>query len=152
MTIATDDALMLVEILESLERLMFEAVGMTAIALSIAAAGELTIPQWRALVVIGREDGPRIGDIAAAVGMSLPSTSRMVRRLERNGLVTTMRDETDRRATNVRMTLKGRDIRQKVVQCRRSMMEEALAAHAPRLPRGLVAGLATISAAFEPYE
>jgi DNA-binding MarR family transcriptional regulator len=124
---------------------------MTAIALSVAAAGELTIPQWRALVVVGRADAVRVGDIAAAIGMSLPSTSRLVRRLERNGLVTTMRDESDRRATLVRISRRGRAIRERVVECRRSMMDEALSVHAPRLPAGLVQGLAAVANAFQQY-
>lgn len=140
------------EVIESLELLMFEAVGMTAIALARATTGELTLPQWRALVVIGRVDALRVGDIASAVGMSLPSTSRLVQRLERRGLVTTARDESDRRATLVHMTDEGRDLRQRVVACRRALMEDALATHAPRLPRSLKAGLGAIAEAFNRYE
>jgi len=141
-----------IDIIESLEILMFEAIGMTAIALSMASTGELTLPQWRALVVISRVDALRVGDVAAAIGMSLPSTSRMVQRLERRGLVSTERDETDRRATLVRMTDHGRALRERVVACRRELMEAALNAHAPRLPRELTYGLATIALAFERYE
>lgn len=140
-----------VDVIEPLEALVFEAIGMTAIALSVAAAGELTISQWRTLVVIGRGQALRVGDIAAQVGMSLPSTSRMVRRLERNGLVTTTRDESDRRATLVQLSDRGAAVREQVVQCRRSLMDQALAAGAPKLPRGLVPGLRAIAAAFQEY-
>jgi DNA-binding MarR family transcriptional regulator len=140
------------DIIESLETLAFEAIGMTAAALSLAAAGELTVFQWRALVVIGRAEAMRVGDIAAAVGMSLPSTSRLVRRLERNELVTTMRDESDRRATLVRISPKGRVVRDRVVAHRRVLMEKALAAHQGRLPARLAPGLAAISAAFQAFK
>lgn len=140
------------EIVEPLETLMFEAIGLTTIALSVAAAGELTLPQWRALVVIGRARALRVGDIAATIGMTLPSTSRLVRRLERNGLVTTGRDESDRRATLVQLSPEGRVLREKVVQCRRSMIDEALASRASVLPRGLAAGLRVIAVAFQDYK
>lgn len=141
------------DIVEPLELLMFGAVGMTTLALAAASAGELTLPQWRALVVIGRNEGEaaRVGEIASAVGMTLPSASRLVRRLEQRGLVTTERDESDRRATLVRMTARGRHVREDVVRRRRAIMEAALAAHTPRLPTGLAAGLAAIASAFDEY-
>jgi DNA-binding MarR family transcriptional regulator len=140
-----------IEIIEPLELLMFEAIGITAVALARASAGELTLAQWRALVVLGRRDAVRVGEIAIAIGGSLPSTSRLVQRLERRGLVTTERDEADRRATLVRMTSKGGDLRMAVIASRRRAMEAALAAFAPQLPRGLAPGLAAIARAFDQY-
>ena len=118
-----------IEVIESLEILVFEAIGMTAVALATVA----------------------IGEIAQAIGMSLPSTSRLIQRLERRELVTTERDESDRRATLVRLTAKGKEVRQAVVACRREMMEAALQQHTPRLPRGLVPGLSAIATAFDQY-
>jgi DNA-binding MarR family transcriptional regulator len=146
-----EEPLMPMDVIESLEILVFEAIGMTAVALATVSAGELTLAQWRALVVLGRTDGMRVGAIAQAVGMSLPSTSRLIQRLERQQLVTTERDESDRRATLVRMTPKGADVRQAVVACRREMMVAALQQHAPRLPRGLAPGLSAIATAFDRY-
>lgn len=139
------------EIIESLELLMFEAIGMTTVALSTVSAGELTLPQWRALVVVGKAGAVRVGDVAVSIGMSLPSTSRLIQRLERRGLVTTERDESDRRATLVRITSAGHTLREAVVARRRTMMDDALATHAPRLPRGLAQGLAAIANAFDMY-
>lgn len=108
--------------------------------------------QWRVLVVLGRVDTARVGGLATAVGVSLPSTSRLVRRLERRGLVTTERDMEDRRATLVRITRQGRNIRDSVIIRRRTMMEAAIAARAPSLPRGLAEGLTAIARAFDAYE
>jgi DNA-binding MarR family transcriptional regulator len=140
------------DIIGPLELLMFGAIGMTTLALSAASAGELTLSQWRALVVLGRRDSARVGEVAGAVGMSLPSTSRLIRRLERRGLVSTERDEGDRRATRVRLTERGRELREEVVRRRRSLMEAALVAHAPTLPPGLGPGLESIARAFDEYE
>lgn len=147
----TEDAIMAMDVIEALETLMYGAVGMTAVALGAASAGELTISQWRALVVIGRSDATRVGVIGAAVGMSLPSASRLVRRLERRGLVSTERDEGDRRATLVRMTLAGRALRDDVINRRRTLMEEALATRSPRLPAALLPGLVALADAFGEY-
>ena len=140
------------DIIEPLELLMYGAIGMTTLALSAASAGELTLSQWRALVVLGRTESARVGEIANAVGMSLPSTSRLIRRLERRGLVSTERDELDRRATRVRVTAQGKDLRDEVVRRRRTMMEGALASRAPVMPRSLVAGVKAIARAFDQYE
>lgn len=140
------------EIIEPLELLMFGAIGMTALALSAASAGELTLSQWRVLVVLGRADRARVGELATAIGTSLPSTSRLVRRLERRGLVTTERDMEDRRATLVRMTTQGRHLRDDVIERRRTMMEAAISVSAPRLPRGLAEGLSALARAFDRYE
>lgn len=151
MATTDEEAVIPAEIIQSLELLMFEAIGMTTVALANASTGELTLAQWRALVVIGRTDEVRVGDIAGAVGMSLPSTSRLVQRLERRQLVTTARDETDRRATLVRLTARGHELRERVVACRRELMEQALAARAGTLPRALPAGLRALATAFDQY-
>jgi len=107
--------------------------------------------QWRALVVIGRADQVRVGGVATAAGMSLPSTSRLIRRLERGGLVTSNRDEEDRRATLVTLTPAGRRLRDDVVRGRRVLMEGALLARGTRLPEDLNGGLAAIARAFEQF-
>jgi DNA-binding MarR family transcriptional regulator len=146
-----DGAAVPAEVLDSLEELMVGAIGMTAVALASAAAGGLTMSQWRALVVIGRADQVRVGGVATAAGMSLPSTSRLIRRLERGGLVTSNRDEEDRRATLVTLTPAGRRLRDDVVRGRRVLMEGALLARGTRLPEDLNGGLAAIARAFEQF-
>ena len=140
------------DVLESLEQLIFGAIGLTSFALADVDVAELTLGQWRAMVVIGRSDGLRVGEIAARVGMSLPSTSRLISRLERHGYVTTARDETDRRATLVRMTDEGHRVRSAVIDRRRQLMNNSLAAYGSVLPKDLSRGLATLARAFAPYE
>ena len=140
------------EILEPLEQLFFGAIGMTSFALSEASAADLTLPQWRALVVIGRVDAIRVGEVAAWIGMSLPSTSRLIQRLERQGLVVTERDESDRRATLVRITEEGKRVRSDVLARRRKRMHAAVTAHAEELPDDLIGGLEVLARAFDRYE
>jgi DNA-binding MarR family transcriptional regulator len=105
----------------SLERLVVAGVALTARALADASPGlELTIPQWRALVVIADPGGARVGEVSTIIGSSLPSTSRLLRRLVRRGLVTLARDESDHRATRARLTDRGRAVREVILSYRRA--------------------------------
>ncbi len=141
-------------IVEAIERLMVESVGVTTVALGLASPDvELSFPQWRALVVVGTyEAGIRVGEIAARIGSAVPSTSRLVRRLERRGLVVAERDEADRRATLVRLTPAGKHLRTALVDCRRQLVRDALAGHAGRLSAQLLEGLDQIAGALRRYE
>jgi DNA-binding MarR family transcriptional regulator len=68
---------------------------------------ELTMPQLRTLVLLYR--GPqRMGEIAAALGISLPATTNMVVRLEAKGLVERVHDQDDRRVVICSLTREGR--------------------------------------------
>jgi DNA-binding MarR family transcriptional regulator len=136
-----------------LERIAVGAVGLTARALELADTGfELTFPQWRALLVLGEgDDGSRIGEVAARVGVTLPATSRLLRRLERRGLTTLAVDEQDRRATRARLTDRGRAVREAILAHRRAALREiAFRLSAPeRL--NLTSGLREIAAELERF-
>jgi DNA-binding MarR family transcriptional regulator len=136
------------ELADHLERIAVGAVGLTTRALAQADAGfELTLPQWRALVVLGETtDGARIGEVAARVGVTLPATARLLRRLERRGLTILSADEQDRRATRARLTGRGRDVRGAILSHRRRVLHE-IAAALPEPDRSeLVSGLRAIAA------
>ena len=130
-------------IADQLERIAIGAVGLTTRALAQADAGfELTFPQWRALLVLGENaDGARVGEVAARVGVTLPATSRLLRRLERRGLTTLAMDEQDRRATRARLTDRGRAVRAAILGHRRAALGDVVSAlHEPErldLPEGL---------------
>lgn len=137
-------------ILDGLERITRSAVGLTAASLvAVAPRSDLTIAQWRALAVVGESAVPvRVGDVAIRLGMSLPSASRFVRRLERRGHVSTERDEADRRVTLVRVTPAGATLWAAVVSHRRAALDRALEGRAT-LPDGLADGLRAIADALD---
>lgn len=139
-------------ILDAIDDLALELVAVTARALTDAVNDlELTLPQWRVLVVIGQRRTPlRVGEIASRIDASLPSTSRILRRLERRGLITTRRDERDRRATLVRLTPTGVSARRKVMQARQRSVAAALGDGASPMPTTLVDGLEAIVKALTP--
>lgn len=139
------------EFLEALELLVFGAIGLTSFALAQSSPADLTLHQWRALVVIGRAGTIRVGEVALQIGTALPATSRLLSRLESRGYLTSARDEMDRRATNVELTPLGQRVRKAVIQTRRQLMQDALARREGRLPNDLLQGLHALGKAFAPY-
>jgi DNA-binding MarR family transcriptional regulator len=129
------------------------AVGLTTRALARADTGfELTFPQWRALLVLGEtEDGARIGEVATRVGVTLPATSRLLRRLERRGLTALAIDAQDRRATRARLTLRGLAVRRSILDHRRAALREIAATLSEPDLRDLATGLRTIAAELERF-
>jgi DNA-binding MarR family transcriptional regulator len=137
----------------ALERLVFGAIGMTALAVAGAEGGsELTLFQWRCLVIAGEEqEGKRVGEIAVRIGVSLPSASRLCRRLERRGLVIAQRDESDRRATVIRLSAEGVKVRQHILAARQRLIESLLDDLPRPPPEVFLTELEAIANAFERY-
>lgn len=138
---------------DDLEQIAVGAVGLTTRALALADTGfELTFPQWRALLVLGEEsDGARIGEVAARVGVTLPATSRLLRRLERRGLTALSVDEVDRRATRARLTDRGWTVRETILAHRRAALRQ-IAAGLPRSEQLRIKdGLRAIAAGLEQF-
>jgi DNA-binding MarR family transcriptional regulator len=121
---------------EAIEGILVGGIGLTTLALAQAAeATDLTLRQWRVLVIVGDSDGVRIGELARRLGVAEPSASRLARRLERHGLVTIERDDADRRATNVRLSDRGRQTCDTVLDRRRDLID-----HATEAPRSGASG------------
>jgi DNA-binding MarR family transcriptional regulator len=139
------------ELFAAIEIVIFGAIGVTSVAIAEVAPGELTLHQWRALVVIGRAGTIRVGEVARQIGTALPATSRLLLRLERRGYLVPARDERDRRATIVRLTEFGERVRDSVIARRRALIQAALTRSGEPLPADLAGGLAALGKAFAPY-
>ena len=131
-------------VVDAIERFVFAGVALTARTLAQARGDlDLTLAQWRVLVILGdAKDGTTVSAVAAQVGVTLPATSRQLRRLARRGLVEVGPDQRDRRARRVRLTSAGRSARDEVVKLRRERiaavaaelhLDPALAAHLARI-------------------
>ena len=138
---------------DHLERIAVGAVGLTTRALASGDTGfELTFQQWRALLVLGEEpDGARVGEVAARVGVTLPATSRLLRRLERRGLVSLSVDELDRRATRARLTDRGGTARERILAHRRAELRGIVLGLPRSEQRRIENGLRLIAAGLEPF-
>jgi DNA-binding MarR family transcriptional regulator len=115
-------------IVDALEAVAIGSVAITNASLSEAGAQALSFEQWRAILVVGEEeDGRRISEVAQRVSVTLPATSRLLRRLERRGLVALEPDPADGRATVCRLTRRGLTLRGAVLDYRRLHMRQVAA-------------------------
>src|SRR5262245_38312490 len=114
-------------LVHAVERLLSAGVGVTVRAIGESGdASSLTLAQWRVLVVVCRSEGVRVGELAAQLGVSVPSASRLVRRVEARHLLRARRAHDDRRATVIRPTEAGRSLVQDVTRRRRDLVGAAL--------------------------
>lgn len=92
-------------------------------ARSLVGAGDtLTLPQFRALVVVDQLGAPRLTDLAAALGVGLPSVSRLCDRLVTAGLLTRSVNPRNRREVLVALTPQARRLVHRVLRRRRDLL------------------------------
>lgn len=111
-------------IVDLLERIVVGGVAITGRALELATPAngpDLTFPQWRVLLILGASDaGSSISAVAARVGVTVPATSRQLRRLAERGLVRIDRSDVDARAARARLTELGVLVREDIIAARRA--------------------------------
>lgn len=130
-------------LIDELERIAYGTVAVTTRALAeTAGPTELTFLGWRVLILLGAADEPmRLRQVAERLGASAPSASRLVRRLERRGLITTGPDSADRRGLRIGLSEAGAHLHDAVLLQRRRYLEEILD---EPLPADVTAALATL--------
>src|SRR5262245_30267714 len=114
-------------LVHAIERLLSAGIGITARAIGDApGAATLTLGQWRVLMIACSTEGLRVGELAAHLGISVPSASRMIRRIEAQGLLTATRAREDRRVTVVRPTEAGQRLVHDVTARRQGLIASTL--------------------------
>ena len=132
-------------VLDALEDLAFGLVALTSQAIAESTTrAELTVQQWRVLVVLGEADsGMRVSTLARRIAASGPSTSRLVKRLGQRGLIETKPDPTDGRALRIDLSEAGSALRARIVARRRELIRVTTGARtADRRQSRELAGLA----------
>ena len=90
-------------------------------ARSLAGLGEeITLPQFRALVVLGSTGSQRPIDLAEGLAISPSTATRLCDRLVRKGLITRDRDAEDRREVKLELSRAGRKLVNTVTDRRRA--------------------------------
>jgi DNA-binding MarR family transcriptional regulator len=87
----------------------------------------LHVGQEMLLIELWEEDGLRGGELAERLGVEPPTITRMLRSLERCGLVTRRQDPEDARSFRVYLTDEGRSLEGPVARCWENVEEKAFA-------------------------
>ena len=118
--------------LDAIERITFASVALTTRVLDEVAGADLTMLGWRVLVIVGHASGDlRLGELADRLGISRPSATKAVQRLQRRGLVETARDHADARGRRLRLTPDGIQLRETVLARRRRLLVDTIGSEVP---------------------
>jgi DNA-binding MarR family transcriptional regulator len=134
---------------EVVEAVLSASRALVAVAArSLAGAeGEVSLPQYRALVVLASRGAQRPSDLAEELGVHSSTAGRMCERLVRKELVQRDRSPEDRRTVVLTLTERGRALVDDVTGRRRAEISR-LVRRVPVADRGqLVSGLQALSRA-----
>jgi DNA-binding MarR family transcriptional regulator len=101
-------------------------VAVAARSLAGLSGGEVTLPQYRALVILATQGPQRVIALAERLDVNSSTASRMVDRLVRKKLVHRRRDESDRRAMTIDLTPEGRQLVDEATRRRRNEIARIL--------------------------
>jgi DNA-binding MarR family transcriptional regulator len=111
-------------------------------ARSLADAGEeVTLTQYRSLVVLASRGPQSVAALAEALAVTPPTASRMLERLVRKRLARRRTDRHDRRQVQVALTESGRRLIDTVTRRRREQIADLLATITPDVQRSVVDAL-----------
>jgi DNA-binding MarR family transcriptional regulator len=116
-------------------------------ARSLADAGEeVTLTQYRSLVILASRGPQSMAVLAEAVAVTPPTASRLCERLVRKGLVRRRTDRHDRRQVRLALTEAGRDLIDTVTERRRQEIADLFASVPAEVQRSVVAALRQLTA------
>ena len=87
---------------------------------------DLSVPKFRVLIFLNRNEGASLSDIAEHMGLTLPSMSKMIDGLVARQLVTSRMDPGDRRRVSLAATALGRTAMQSAYKATESRLAERL--------------------------
>ena len=117
-------------------------------ARSLAVAGdEVTLPQYRALVVLAARGPQGTAELAAELAVNPSTVTRMCDRLVRKGLVRRHRSAGDRRVVRIALTAQGRDLVAEVTRRRRAELARLLEGLPPDQHEPVIAAFRAFAAA-----
>lgn len=123
-------------------------------ARSLADAGEeVTLPQYRALVVLASHGQRSVSELAEALDVTPSTATRMCDRLVRKRLVSRRAGREDRRRIEVALTAHGRELVDDVTRRRRRELERILSSVPAVEQRSIAESLRRLAAAAgEPHD
>ena len=108
----------------------------------------LSVPQFRCLNFIDRHPGCSVGEVAAFLGVTMPTASAMVDRLVRAAHVASVSADEDRRRSRLTISAAGKTLLEQVRADARQDLAVTLAKRPAEDLRAISAGLAALKRAF----
>ncbi len=105
---------------------------------------DVTLPQYRALVVLASHGPQHVGELASALDVHASTSTRLCDRLVKKQLVRRSVDSESRRETSITLTAAGRALVDRVTSARRREIEHIVG----RIPANLRSGAVTALRAF----
>ncbi len=133
------------DLLEALLAATRAMVGLAARSLADLDA-EVTLPQYRALVVLASRGPQRVVDISTELDVNPSTGTRMCDRLVRKGLIRRYRSTRDRREVRLSLTVAGRDLVREVTRRRREELERIVDGLPVKSHRAATQALRTLAA------
>ena len=110
-------------------------------------SNRLSVPQFRCLNFIDHGAGCSVGEVAAFLGVTMPTASAMVDRLARAGHVKVASHASDRRRAVLSISENGKSLLEQVREDARHELATKLAARPAEDLRAISAGLAALKRA-----
>jgi DNA-binding MarR family transcriptional regulator len=123
--------------IEAVSRASRALVGIAAASIA-SVVDDVTVPQWRVLVMVDTRGPLNLAAVAAGLDVNPSNASRICDRLIKAGWLDRQESPTDRRNITLSLTADGRRLVTKVVRHRRRAITKVLRGMAPR-DRALVA-------------
>ena len=121
--------------------------GSQAEIMAVAADLDLTLSQGRILLELERAgEDLAVNDLAARISLSMAATGRAIDALYRAGLLTRREDDLDRRIKRIGLTDRGHSTITTIMQARRQVAENFVAALNEAERAALEAAVTTIAA------
>ena len=134
---------------------MFDVVVRYEIALwnvvdrALADAGAVSLAQLQALTIVEDMSGTaRVLDIAERIGVTIGAASKLVDRLERDGLAERRPNPEDRRSSLIRLTGDGATAYRRAAEVRSSILAEVVE---PSAAASAVAALGVLQAGLDDF-
>lgn len=86
----------------------------------------ITLPQFIALQWLNEDGDMTIGELSNKMYLAFSTTTDLVDRMEKNGLVERVRDQKDRRVVQIHLLNKGKEIINEVLEARREYLAHIL--------------------------
>src|SRR5579859_2881801 len=110
---------------------------------------DLTMPQFKLLLLIASRNGARVGDLAQRLGVTPPTVTTLLDRLVDQSLVRREDDAIDRRLVIARLTVQGRRLLQRLNMQQDPALSECISDLSDDDLRALLVGLEALHRAWQ---